>query len=186
MLSMTINGKPARTAATFDVVNPATGGVEAQAPECTPEQLDAAMSSAAAAFRTWRKDDTARRDALRDLADAVDKNQDELIRLLSLETGKPLPIAAAEVSSAGPWLRYYADLDIPRETIQDDTSALIEVAHRPIGVVAAITPWNGPVGLWSWKVGPALRAGNTVVIKPSPFTPLSTLLLGRIGADVLP
>jgi acyl-CoA reductase-like NAD-dependent aldehyde dehydrogenase len=186
MLSMTINGKPTETAASFDVVNPATGDVADQAPDCTPGQLEEAMSSAAAAYQSWRTDDEARRTALRDLADAVDKNQHELIRLLSLETGKPIPIASAEVASAGPWLRYYADLNVPRETIQDDESALIEVAHRPLGVVAAITPWNGPVGLWSWKVGPALRAGNTVVIKPSPFTPLSTLLLGRIGAEALP
>jgi acyl-CoA reductase-like NAD-dependent aldehyde dehydrogenase len=184
--TMTINGRPAETHSTFDVVNPATGAVEAQAPDCTPEQLDEAMAAAGAAFRTWRKDDEARRDALRSLADAVEKNHDELVRLLSLETGKPIPISAAEVSSVGPWLRYYADLDFPRETIQDDDSALIEVAHRPIGVVAAITPWNGPVGLWSWKVAPAIRAGNTVVLKPSPFTPLATLLLGEIGAEVLP
>ena len=184
--AMSINGRSAATHATFDVVNPATGEVEDQAPECTPEQLDEAMSSAAAAFSTWRKDDDARREALRSLADAVEKNHDELVRLLSLETGKPIPISTAEVSSVGPWLRYYADLDFPRETIQDDESALIEVAHRPIGVVAAITPWNGPVGLWSWKVAPAIRAGNTVVLKPSPFTPLSTLLLGEIGAEALP
>jgi acyl-CoA reductase-like NAD-dependent aldehyde dehydrogenase len=184
--TMTINGRPAETHSTFDVVNPATGAVEAQAPDCTPEQLDEAMAAAGAAFRAWRKDDEARRDALRSLADAVEKNHDELVRLLSLETGKPIPISAAEVSSVGPWLRYYADLDFPRETIQDDDSALIEVAHRPIGVVAAITPWNGPVGLWSWKVAPAIRAGNAVVLKPSPFTPLATLLLGEIGAEVLP
>jgi acyl-CoA reductase-like NAD-dependent aldehyde dehydrogenase len=184
--TMTINGRPAGTHSTFDVVNPATGAVEAQAPDCTPDQLDEAMAAAAAAFRTWRKDDEARRDALRSLADAVEKSHDELLRLLSLETGKPTPISTAEVSSVGPWLRYYADLELPRETIQDDDSALIEVAHRPIGVVAAITPWNGPVGLWSWKVAPAIRAGNTVVLKPSPFTPLATLLLGEIGAEVLP
>jgi acyl-CoA reductase-like NAD-dependent aldehyde dehydrogenase len=184
--TMTINGRPAETHSTFDVVNPATGAVEAQAPDCTPEQLDEAIAAAGAAFRAWRKDDEARRDALRSLADAVEKNHDELVRLLSLETGKPIPISAAEVSSVGPWLRYYADLDFPRETIQDDDSALIEVAHRPIGVVAAITPWNGPVGLWSWKVAPAIRAGNAVVLKPSPFTPLATLLLGEIGAEVLP
>lgn len=186
MLAMTIDGKPAETLATFDVVNPATGAVEAQAPDCSPGQLDDAMATAATAYQTWRRDENARRTALRDLADAVEANQAELTRLLMLETGKPTAIASGEVASVGPWLRYYADLDMPREVIQDDDNALIEVLHRPLGVVAAITPWNGPVGLWSWKVGPALRAGNTVVIKPSPFTPLATLLLGQIGADVLP
>jgi acyl-CoA reductase-like NAD-dependent aldehyde dehydrogenase len=186
MLDMTIDGKGAATLARFDVVNPATGAVEAQAPACTPDQLDEAMTAAAAAYRSWRRDDDARRAALRALADAVDANQAELTRLLMLETGKPTAIAAGEVASAGPWLRYYAEVEMPHRVVQDDEQAKIEVVHRPMGVVAAITPWNGPVGLWSWKVGPALRAGNTVVIKPSPFTPLSTLLLGRIGAEVLP
>ena len=186
MLSMTIDGKPAQTVASFDVINPATGAAEATAPDCTAGQLDEAMSAAAAAYQTWRRDEDARRQALRDLADAVDAHQAELTRLLILETGKPTAVASGEVASAGPWLRYYADLDMPHEVIQDDDSALIEVMYRPIGVVAAITPWNGPVGLWSWKVGPALRAGNTVVLKPSPFTPLSTLLLGAIGAQALP
>jgi acyl-CoA reductase-like NAD-dependent aldehyde dehydrogenase len=186
MLDMTIDGKAAATVARFGVVNPATGAVEEQAPACAPEQLDEAMDAAAAAYRSWRRDDDARRGDLRALADAVDANQAELTRLLMLETGKPTAIAAAEVASAGPWLRYYAELEMPHRVVQDDELAKIEVVHRPMGVVAAITPWNGPVGLWSWKVGPALRAGNTVVIKPSPFTPLSTLLLGRIGAEVLP
>ena len=95
MLDMTIDGKAAATHARFGVVNPATGAVEAQAPACTPEQLDEAMAAAAAAYRWWRRDDDARRAALRSLADAVDANQAELTRLLILETGKPTAIAAA-------------------------------------------------------------------------------------------
>ncbi|MER6146665.1 aldehyde dehydrogenase family protein [Streptomyces hirsutus] len=186
MLSMTIDGKPVDTRDTFDVVNPATGAVEAQAPECTPEQLDQAMTSAARAQASWKRDDDARRQTLRDLADAVDAHQEELTALLIQETGKPRAVAVAEVASSAPWIRYYADLDWPKRVIQDDATARIEVAHRPMGVVAAITPWNGPVGMWTWKIAPALRGGNTVVLKPSPFTPLSTLLLGRIGAEVLP
>ncbi|MFF0110119.1 aldehyde dehydrogenase family protein [Streptomyces hirsutus] len=186
MLSMTIDGKPVDARDTFDVVNPATGAVEAQAPECTPEQLDQAMTSAARAQTSWKRDDDARRRNLRDLADAVDAHQEELTALLIQETGKPRAVAAAEVASSAPWIRYYADLDWPKRVIQDDATARIEVAHRPMGVVAAITPWNGPVGMWTWKIAPALRGGNTVVLKPSPFTPLSTLLLGRIGAEVLP
>ncbi|MFD5497928.1 aldehyde dehydrogenase family protein [Streptomyces sp. NPDC127091] len=186
MLSMTIDGKPVDTRDTFDVVNPATGAVAAQAPECTPEQLDQAMTSAARAHTSWKRDDDVRRQALRDLADAVDAHQEELTALLIQETGKPLGVAAAEVASSAPWIRYYAELDWPSRVIQDDAAARIEVAHRPMGVVAAITPWNGPVGMWTWKIAPALRGGNTVVLKPSPFTPLSTLLLGRIGAEVLP
>jgi acyl-CoA reductase-like NAD-dependent aldehyde dehydrogenase len=77
-------------------------------------------------------------------------------------------------------------MDLPREVVQDDETALIEVAHRPLGVVAAITPWNFPLGLAMWKIAPALRAGNTVVLKPSPYTPLATLRLGQIMNEVLP
>lgn len=186
MLNMTIDGRAVDALATFDVVNPATGQVEAQAPECTPEQLDQAMVAAASAFDKWKLDDSVRQAALHDLADAVDARADELTALLIQETGKPTPVAAGEVASVAPWIRYYADLAWPHRTIQDDDSVLIEAVHRPMGVVAAITPWNGPVGMWSWKIAPALRAGNTIVLKPSPFTPLSTLLLGQIAAEVLP
>lgn len=187
MISMTINGKPAETRDRFDVVNPATGAVEAQAPECTPEQLDEAMASAANAFEMWkRSDDETRREVLRNIATAIEQNKSELDRLLVLESGKPAMLASAEHEGAPPWWHYYADMDIPRTVLQDDEAALVELAHRPLGVVAAITPWNGPIGLASWKIAPALRAGNTVVIKPSPFTPLSTLYLGQILADVVP
>ncbi len=186
MLSMTIDGRAADTLDTFDVVNPATGEVQAQAPECTADQLEEAMTAAKSAFDKWKLDDAVRRSVLHELADAIEARSDELTALLIQETGKPTAVAAGEVASSAPWIRYYADLAWPKRTIQDDESVLIEVVHRPMGVVAAITPWNGPVGMWTWKIAPALRAGNTVVLKPSPFTPLSTLLLGQIAAEVLP
>ena len=184
--SMTINGKPAETVSTFDVVNPATGRVEAQAPDCTLDQLDAAMESASRAYRSWRGNEAARRRAMLALADAIIAHSDELVDALVIESGKPIGLAASEPQICAAWLRYYAAMDIPRETLQDDENALIELAHRPLGVVAAITPWNVPLGLAMWKIAPALRAGNTVVLKPSPFTPVSTLVLGSIMGDVLP
>jgi acyl-CoA reductase-like NAD-dependent aldehyde dehydrogenase len=183
---MTIDGKPAKTEATFGVVNPATGEVEEQAPECTLEQLDAAMSSAQRAFATWRRDPDARRAAMDDLAKAILANADELTTALVRESGKPMGVAATEPGICAVWLDYYAGMDIPRETLQDDEAALIELAHRPLGVVAAITPWNFPLGLAMWKIAPALRAGNTIVIKSSPFTPLAALVMGRIMGEVLP
>ncbi|MBV8982803.1 MAG: aldehyde dehydrogenase family protein, partial [Acidimicrobiia bacterium] len=88
--------------------------------------------------------------------------------------------------AAGMWLQYYADLEVPREVIQDDDAAFVEVVRKPLGVVAAITPWNFPIVLASWKIAPALMAGNTMVLKPSPFTPLSTLKIGELLRDVLP
>jgi acyl-CoA reductase-like NAD-dependent aldehyde dehydrogenase len=186
VFTMTIDGKPAETVATFDVVNPATGEVEASAPECTPDQLDAAMTSAQQAYRVWRQDEDARRTAMRELAKVILEHTDELAAALVTESGKPVGLAAVEPGICATWLEYYAGLDMPRELLLDDETARIELTHHPLGVVAAITPWNFPLGLSMWKIAPALRAGNTVVVKPSPFTPLAAMVLGRIMGEVLP
>jgi acyl-CoA reductase-like NAD-dependent aldehyde dehydrogenase len=186
VFTMTIDGKPTETIATFDVVNPVTGEVEAQAPDCTADQLDAAMASAHQASTSWRQDEDARRTAMRELARAIVEHTDELVAALVRESGKPVPIAATEPGICATWLEYYAGMDMPRELLLDDETAHVELAHRPLGVVAAITPWNFPLGLAMWKIAPALRAGNTVVVKPSPFTPLAALELGRIMGEVLP
>jgi len=183
---MTIDGQAAPTAATFDVLNPATNEVYARAPECSKEQLDAAMESSAKAFRDWRADESARRDALRQAAGILLGASGDLAPVLTAEQGKPLSDANLEIFAAGMWLQYYADLEVPREVIQDDDNAFVEVVRKPLGVVAAITPWNFPVTLASWKIAPALLAGNTMVLKPSPFTPLSTLMVGELLRDVFP
>jgi acyl-CoA reductase-like NAD-dependent aldehyde dehydrogenase len=183
---MIIDGKPVDTEGTFDVTDPATGEVAGQAPDCSPEQLDAAMASAAGAFGDWRRDEDARRAAMVALADAIVGAGDELAAVLSSESGKPLAVAGLEPTICSVWLKYYAGLDIPYETLQDDDEALIRLAHRPLGVVAAITPWNFPVLLLMIKVAPALLAGNTVVAKPAPTTPLTTLKFGELCARILP
>ncbi|NEA30987.1 aldehyde dehydrogenase family protein [Streptomyces sp. SID13031] len=184
--SATINGELSPATAFFDVVNPATGKVFAQAPACEREHVDQAMTAARDAFRTWQADDDTRRVALRAMADTLDAAVGELAPVLTAEQGKPLTEAHWEIGGAAQWLRYYADLDLPREVVQDDDSEFVEVIRRPLGVVAAITPWNYPIMLAMWKIAPALRAGNTMVLKPSPFTPLSTLALGEIWREVLP
>ncbi|MFF4750305.1 aldehyde dehydrogenase family protein [Streptomyces sp. NPDC002514] len=186
MHQMTIGGKPVPAAGTFDVTDPATGEPFAQAPDCTPDQLDHAMNTAAEAFRTWRRDDRTRREALRGAADALEAAIGRLAPLLTAEQGKPLKDARSEIAGAVVWLRYYADLELPREIVQDDARGYAEIIRRPLGVVAAITPWNFPVTLAMWKIAPALRAGNTVVVKPSPYTPLTTLALGELLQEVLP
>ncbi len=183
---MTINGTPAATEATFGVINPATGDVFDQAPECTRQQLDAAMQAAATAFRTWRRDETTRRNLLGACSEAINTHADELARMLTQEQGKPLAKAAGEVAGAAKWFSYTARLEIPVEVALDNDRVRVEVHRRPYGVVAAITPWNYPVSLAAWKIAPALLAGNTIVLKPSPFTPLATLRMGEILRDVLP
>ena len=184
--TMTIRGAPAATEATFGVINPATGDVWDQAPACTREQLDAAMQAAADAFTDWRRDAPGRRLLLDACADAITQHAEELALLLTREQGKPLARASGEVASAAKWLRYTATLEIPVEVVLDDERVRVEVHRRPHGVVAAITPWNYPVSLAVWKIAPALLAGNTIVLKPSPFTPLATLRLGDILRHVLP
>lgn len=184
--TMTINGAAAPATGTFGVINPATAEVFAQAPACDRPQLEAAMAAARAAYRTWRTDDKGRRAVLREMADALEAATDRLAPALTAEQGKSLSDACLEIAHSVAWLRYYADLEIPREVVRDDEHGFAEVVRRPLGVVAAVTPWNFPVVLAIWKIAPALRAGNTMVLKPSPFTPLTALLLGEIWRDVLP
>ncbi len=196
--TMTIDGGAAPTLSTFDVINPATGRGFAVAPECSPEQLDQAMESSAKAFAAWRStDEDARRSALRKAAEVIDAHTQELATLLSSEQGKPRQASArgaiggigdatTELAVCSMYFNYYADLEVPREVVQDDDAARVEIARRPYGVVAAITPWNFPAYLAMWKVAPALLAGNTVVLKPSEFTPLTTLRIGELLADVFP
>ncbi|QXJ27031.1 aldehyde dehydrogenase family protein [Actinomadura graeca] len=183
---MTIDGAAVPARDTFGVIDPATGQVAERAPEASAEQLDAAMRAAQAAFPAWRRDEAARRAALLTASEVMFARAEELGRIITLEQGKPLSDATMEVTGAGVWLKYHAGLEMPSEVIQDDETALVEVVRRPMGVVAAITPWNYPLLLAVWKIAPALLAGNTVVLKPSPFTPLSTLRLGELLRDLLP
>ena len=185
-ISMTIDGAAVPSSDTFGVINPATGEVHAQAPDCSKEQLDAAFESANKAYRDWKADEGLRRELLHKAGDAMFAASGELGPILMAEQGKPLNEAATEAFGAGIWFKYYADLEIPREVIQDDDNAFAEVIRRPLGVVAAITPWNFPLVLASWKIAPALLAGNTLVLKPSPYTPLATLKMGEILAGVFP
>lgn len=182
--TMTIAGEARRGEGGFPVTDPATGDAFAEAPECTPAELDRAMESARSSFRLWAKDEAARRTALVAAADAVQGAAHDLARVLTREQGKPLAQALREVVSASAIFRIIAALDIPVDVLQEKPR--IELRRRPYGVVAAITPWNYPILIAANKVAPALLAGNTVVLKPSPFTPLSTLRLGEILRDALP
>jgi acyl-CoA reductase-like NAD-dependent aldehyde dehydrogenase len=183
--SMTINGA-AVSGPPFAVINPATGEAFADAPSCSPEQLDMAFGAADAAFQQWQADENGRRDTLLAAADLVDHHAGELSLLLTTEQGKPLREARYEVRGVGRTFRYFADLADEPEVIQDDERARVEVRRRAVGVVGAITPWNFPLSLAAWKLAPAWRAGNTVVLKPSPHTPLTTLRLGEILSEAFP
>ena len=184
--AMTIGGESIPTAETFDVIDPASGRAFAKAPVATSEHVHAAMERAHAAFGSWRRDIETRRAAMLSAADAVQAGAEQLIRLLSQEQGKPLSAAKREVLGVIGTLRHYAKLQIPVEVTFRDGASRIEVHRRPYGVVAAITPWNFPLLIASVKIATALITGNTLVLKPSPYTPLSSLVLGALVASALP
>lgn len=185
--SLTINGKPAAAEKQFDVVNPATGEVFASAPNATREHVDAAVAAARAAFESWSATTwSERRDALHAFAASIDENRDRLAELLVLEQGKPLASAAGEVQSGIDYVTTLSDIAIEDELLRETDQQRIVLRHRPLGVVSGITAWNYPIQLASSKLAMALATGNTTVIKPSPFTPLTTLYLGELGRDVFP
>jgi acyl-CoA reductase-like NAD-dependent aldehyde dehydrogenase len=172
-------------AATFDVINPATEGVAGTAPICTPAELDQAMTSAQRAFADWSRDEDLRRDAMRTASQALMTAAQDIGPMLTSENGKPLPRAIEEVWGCAMWMSYFADLEVEPEVVHSG-GRHAEIRRRPLGVVAAIAPWNYPLVLAMWKIAPALRAGNTIVVKPSPFTPLSSIALGKVLTGVLP
>lgn len=187
MYRLLIDGKLVDGAHEMDVINPATGQVFASCARADAAQLDAAIAAAKAAFPSWAARRFAeRRQLLERYADAIDARKDEFARLLTREQGKPLPQAAYEMEGAIGLLRTFAGMELGLEVIRDEGGTRLIRQWSPLGVVAAITPWNFPMLLLMMKLAPALSAGNTLVAKPAPTTPLTTLLLGEVAADILP
>ncbi len=184
--TMTIDGAQHSAPSTYGVINPATEEVFAQAPACSREQLEAAVAAAKRAFGAWKRDEPARRSALRAAAELLKQKAQEIGVTLTKEQGKPLAQAVGEVMGAASSLKATAEMPLPHEVTRDDAKGRIEVQYRPYGVVAAITPWNFPVMIAMSKIGSGLLAGNTMVLKPSPYTPLSTLQLGEVISKALP
>jgi acyl-CoA reductase-like NAD-dependent aldehyde dehydrogenase len=184
--TMTINGSAAETLGTIDVVNPATGEVFAKAPDCSRAQLDHAMESAQKAFGPWKDDLSLRRDVMYACAAAIEEAAEEIGRIATMEQGFPIGMGIGSTRRSADTMRHYADLETTRLVVQDDESALIEVVQVPLGVIAAIKPWNVPIIMAINTIAPAFRAGCTVVLKPSPFTPLATLRLGEVIRSAIP
>jgi acyl-CoA reductase-like NAD-dependent aldehyde dehydrogenase len=187
--TLTIDGKAAKTTKTFEVLNPADESIVAVCPEGTPELVDAAVESARRALPKWSATPDAERvTKLMAIADLIEKHHQELSELVTREQGKTQsgPGANFEVGGAVAWTRVTAGLVISEETIQDDKAGKIILRRKPVGVVGSITPWNWPLIIAVWHIMPAIRAGCTIVIKPSPFTPLSTLRLVELINAVLP
>ncbi len=173
------------------VLNPATGEQLASVREASLEQLNKAAAAAHRAFDAWSETTPMERSRLLlKLADAIESRGEEFARLESLNTGKPYARALGdEIPAIADCFRYFAGAarcmggTVANEYLAGHTSM---IRRDPVGVVGSIAPWNYPLMMAAWKAAPALAAGNTVVLKPSEQTPLTTLLLARLAADILP
>ncbi|WES65719.1 aldehyde dehydrogenase family protein [Microbacter sp. GSS18] len=172
-----------------EIPDAATREIIGRAPEETAADAQAAIARAKAAQPGWDALGEAKRvELLLKAADAIDANAEALARLLSREQGKPLngPGARFEVGACSAWLRATAMAPFEPEVIVDDGTTKAVLHYRPVGVVAAIGPWNWPLVIGVWQFAPALRVGDTVVVKPSEYTPLSVLALLSVINEVLP
>lgn len=185
--TMTIDGVPAKSDTTFEAFNPATEEVIAKVPDASRAQLEAAVASAKRAFAAWSAKPLADRQALvAKIGDAIEARAGDFMRLLTLEQGKARKGAEWEIGGSVIWCREIAKQELPMHVAERTETRTVETRRVPVGVVGAITPWNFPVLLAIWKIAPALVAGNTMVLKPSPYTALCTLKLGEILRDILP
>ncbi|WP_183340896.1 aldehyde dehydrogenase family protein [Conexibacter arvalis] len=169
------------------IANPATGEPVATCPRGSARQLDAAVAAAKAAFPGWARTSLQeRRRLLTTIADVIEANADELAALLTAEQGRPLSDATLEAHGTAAFFRHVAGLEHETRVLDDGPDRRVELRRRPLGVVAAILPWNAPLLVIAFKVPAALLAGNTVVVKPAATTPLATLALARLIAEVTP
>ena len=184
---MLINGQLVSAAESFDVINPATGRKFAVAPKATPDDVQAAIKAAKQGFQVWsRMDQSERSELILKAASAIEANRTDLEYLLSKEQGKPLSGAVSETSTAISIFRQAAEIVIPVKKVKETSSHILQVVRRPVGIVVGITPWNYPLSLGCGKIARAIGHGNSVILKPSPFTPLTSLFLGEILKDVFP
>ncbi|MGN6780006.1 MAG: gamma-aminobutyraldehyde dehydrogenase [Marmoricola sp.] len=175
----------------YEVIDPSTGKVYGTAPLSGEEDVDRAYAAADRAFEAWAdKTPRERSEALLKIADAIDARADEIVKVESQDTGKPLGITMSEeMPLSSDHFRFFAGAarvlegKAAGEYLEDHTSW---IRREPIGVVGQVTPWNYPLMMMIWKIAPALAAGNTIVLKPSDTTPASSVLLAEICQEFLP
>ncbi|WP_374410345.1 aldehyde dehydrogenase family protein [Novosphingobium colocasiae] len=173
--------------ADMEVIEPATGAPFMTVPCGSVRQAVQAIAAAKAAQPGWAALPLdARRGHLLAFADAIHQNAEALTRMLVREQGKPLAEAAGEIAFAEVFIRHFVTIDLPVEVLQDDDQRRVEVHRKPLGVVAAIMPWNFPVLLAAFKFPAALLMGNTFILKPAPTTPATSLMLGHLAKDIFP
>jgi acyl-CoA reductase-like NAD-dependent aldehyde dehydrogenase len=185
--NLLINGALVPGDLSMPILNPATEEVLADCPRASNAQLNEAVAAAKAAFPAWSETPIEkRRELVLEMADVIEANVNELAHLLTSEQGKPLGDATAEVMGMGGFFRYLGSLDLPMRIIENSEGRRVEAHRRPLGVIGAIIPWNYPLLILAFKLPSALLAGNTLVVKPAPTTPLSTLKFAELVKDILP
>jgi acyl-CoA reductase-like NAD-dependent aldehyde dehydrogenase len=185
--SLLIDGELEQSAQHLDVINPALGTVFARCPAAQRVELDRAVAAARRAFADWRgRSFVERAELVKQLSRALRAHQNELAELLTREQGKPLAQSVAEIDRGAAQSDGMVGIALPVEVLASDDDKHIELRYRPLGVVGIITPWNAPVNLALGPLVSALYTGNTVILKPSPYTPLTTLKLGEIAKDIFP
>jgi len=185
--TMTIDGKAVAARATFAAINPATEETIAEVPDGDIGHLNDAVAAARRAFPGWSARPLSERQVLvAAIGDRINANSERFMRLLTREQGKARAGAEWEIGGSAIWCHELAKQNLETQVIESSTDRTVETRRVPLGVVGAITPWNFPVLLAIWKIAPALVAGNTVVLKPSPYTSLCTLKLGELLRDLLP
>lgn len=185
--AMTIDGKRVEAVQTGIALNPATEQEICCFPMASRDDLEAAVAAARAAFPGWAA--TAiedRQRAVTSLGDIIERNYEAFVRLLCTEQGKSRAAAEWEIRGSVYWCREVAKQRLDDEAVDVGSDDAVVTRYTPIGVVGGVTPWNFPLLLAIWKIAPALVAGNTMVLKPSPYTPLCTLWFGELAQDVLP
>ncbi|MFJ1583945.1 aldehyde dehydrogenase family protein [Streptomyces sp. NPDC088197] len=183
-----IDGELVPGAAASQIIDPGNGEVIATAAAADEDQLELAVKAAKTAFPAWRATPFAERaEVVRRIADAVEEHYDEFLRILALELGKPLPmLRELDLDWTLRWVRHFAELDLSPDVVHSDAQWRVERHYQPIGVVAAIVPWNMPLFQSLYKVVPAILAGNTAVLKTAPTSPLHALYLGELLREIVP
>ena len=188
-----VNGEQvdAKSGRFTSVIDPSTGETYAEAPLSSPEDVDAACQAAAAAFESWRGTTPSERSLmLWKLAEAIDSRADDFVKAEGRNTGKPLALTTSEeIPPMVDQIRFFAGA---ARVLEGKSAGEYMAGHtswirrEPIGVVAQVTPWNYPMMMAVWKIAPALAAGNTVVLKPSDTTPVTTLMLAEVAGEIFP
>ena len=182
-----IDGEMVDNGEWLEVLNPANEQVVGRVPAAGKDELDRAVAAARHAFKSWKKTShEERQQVIQGIAAAIKENADELFRLLTTEQGKPHAQAQQEIYGAAGLAAAQSTLTLDDVVNQDDDTRLSRTRRVPVGVVGGIVPWNFPIMMAIQKIVPALVAGCTIVLKPSPFTPLTTLRIAELIKDVVP